>query len=140
MKNYENKILIFFIIILFYSGSVSGQKRQQEIISGMNGMVATAHPIASNTAIEILKMGGNAVDAAIAAAFVIGVVEPDGSGLGGGGGLVIYFNDEKKSVYINYYQSASSDVNNLSITLPTSLTTPPVNQPNILFIFCPSYL
>ena len=114
MKKYINKSTVFFIIFLFYSGStLFSQSRQPEIISGKNGMVATAHPLASNAALEILKMGGNAVDAAVAAAFVIGVVEPDGSGLGGGGGMLIYLNNEKKPVYINYYQSAPSATDQL---------------------------
>ena len=123
MKNYRNKFCIFFLIILFHSCSISSQTRQQEVISGTNGMVATAHPLASNAALEILKMGGNAVDAAVAAAFVIGVVEPDGSGLGGGGGMVIYLNDLKEPVYINYYQQASAEIDKLDYNNKTDNRT-----------------
>jgi gamma-glutamyltranspeptidase/glutathione hydrolase len=50
---------------------------------GMNGAAGTAHPLATQTAIAILKRGGSAVDAAVAANAVLGFVEPVSSGLGG---------------------------------------------------------
>ena len=123
MKNTNNKLIILFTVFLTLSGSVFSQKRQPEIVSGKNGMIATAHPLASNAALEILKLGGNAVDAAVAAAFVIGVVEPDGSGLGGGGGILIYLSKEKKPVYINYYQRTSSQVDKLDFNNKTENKT-----------------
>ncbi len=50
---------------------------------GLNGAAGTAHPLATQTAIEMLKRGGSAVDAAVAANAVLGFVEPVSSGLGG---------------------------------------------------------
>jgi gamma-glutamyltranspeptidase/glutathione hydrolase len=74
------------------------------------GAVATAHPLASEVAVEVLREGGNAADAAVAAAFALGVVEPQSSGLGGGGFALVWDAREQAVHVLDFREVAPAGV------------------------------
>jgi gamma-glutamyltranspeptidase/glutathione hydrolase len=73
---------------------------RSEVIA-RNGMAATSQPLATQAALDILKKGGNAIDAAIAANAVLGVVEPTGCGVGGDLFAIIWSADKGKLYGLN---------------------------------------
>jgi gamma-glutamyltranspeptidase / glutathione hydrolase len=83
--------------------TVSERRRHQHrgvVIAG-NGMMATGHPLASATGLRVLMDGGNAIDAAFAAAAVLGVVQPMMSGLGGDSFLLYYHRATRRIWAVN---------------------------------------
>ena len=71
------------------------------VVMGTNGMVASAHPLASQAGIRMLMQGGNAIDAAVATAAVLNVVEPEMSGLGGDAFLLIFMKKKNELRALN---------------------------------------
>ncbi len=71
--------------------------------------VSSAHPVATSAGLEILRNGGNAVDAAIAVSFALGVVEPDASGVGGYGQMLIHLPGMPRPRLIEFMTRAPED-------------------------------
>jgi gamma-glutamyltranspeptidase/glutathione hydrolase len=75
-------------------------------MSFRHGVVSSSHPIASKAGVEVLKRGGNAVDAAVATALTLGTVTPAFCGIGGGGFALIWLADERKAIFVDYREQA----------------------------------
>lgn len=77
-------------------------------VEGSGGMVASQEALATQVGRDILAQGGNAVDAAVATGFALAVTLPRAGNLGGGGFMLLYLNKEKKTVAIDYRETAAS--------------------------------
>jgi len=106
MKHGVRKFLLFLLAAFVFALPIFAADTINAEITARNGMVASAQPLASAAGLEILMAGGNAIDAAIAAAFALGVVEPNATGLGGEGMMVIYLAENKTTIAIDYRSMA----------------------------------
>jgi len=90
---------------LVLAASSQAQYDIQKTVKATHGVVVSAHPLASNIGLDILKKGGNAVDAAIATQLALAVVFPGAGNIGGGGFMVAHFSSGR-SLALDYREEA----------------------------------
>ncbi len=102
----------FSLSILFCSQLVSAAALP---LRSKQGMVVSAHPLASDAGVLMLAQGGNAVDAAVATTFAISVVEPFSAGIGGGGFLLMYSQKTGEMKALDFRERAPSKLPKICI-------------------------
>ena len=122
-KNSLNKI----------NGTMNNQSTKDKDARSSNAMAATSHPLATEEALKILKIGGNAVDASIAASIVLSVVEPNATSIGGDCFAIVKM-DNKDAVSfngsglapekLNYNFFKDRNIDKIGLTSPHSVTIP----------------
>lgn len=90
---------------LFASAPISTRAASPDPVRGKHAMVASQHELASRIGVEVMKKGGNAVDAAIAVGIALAVVYPEAGNLGGGGFMLMRFKDGR-ATSIDYREMA----------------------------------
>ncbi len=99
-----------FILLLAVTVVACGTKDQKEKVTGLiadSAMVVCAHPLAAKVGVDILKKGGNAIDAAIATQLALAVVYPVAGNLGGGGLMVVRLANDSLAA-LDYREKAPS--------------------------------
>ena len=103
-----SKSAFLFVIIFFCTINLAADSKDP--VRGKNGMVVSASNLATQVGIEILKKGGNAIDAAVAVGFALAVTYPAAGNIGGGGFMVIHLQDGTNKT-IDFREKAPQSVN-----------------------------
>ncbi|MCL1126371.1 gamma-glutamyltransferase [Shewanella surugensis] len=117
MRSLKTAFFTFFMILPFLalanitppsatSGPLYTHLATAQPIWAKNGMVASQEALATQAGVDILKQGGNAVDAAVAVAFSLAVTLPRAGNLGGGGFMLVHLAKENKNIAIDYREMA----------------------------------
>ncbi len=93
------------VLLLFAAQCVNGLAASPQPVKAEHGMVVTAQHLASDIGVEVMKEGGNAVDAAVAVGYALAVAHPSAGNIGGGGFMTIRFNDGT-STFLDFRERA----------------------------------
>ncbi len=104
------RILVIFLLFLLSTGSNPSFAAWPEPVRAKHAMVASQHELASKIGLEIMRKGGNAVDAAIAVGLALAVVYPEAGNIGGGGFMLVRLNSGR-TIAIDYRESAPAAAN-----------------------------
>lgn len=104
-KHVRSFVSIIFLFLALSSSTLPTFAASRRPMRGQHGMVASTNELASTVGVEIMKRGGNAVDAGVAVAFALAVVHPQAGNLGGGGFMLIRLKDGRATA-IDYREMA----------------------------------
>ena len=129
MKTFLTTIFLIFAVQLIAQDRITGQTfaTRSEVIA-QHGMACTSQPLATQAALDILKAGGNAIDAAIAANAVLGLVEPTGNGMGGDLFAIVWDAKTQKLYGLNASGRSPYDLN-LQYFIDHGITKVPSHGP-----------
>ena len=105
-----------FVVLVIFSANISAQVSYIDYLSpfhptiGQTGMVVSQNQASSDIGIQILDMGGNAVDAAVAVGFSLAITLPRAGNLGGGGFMLVYLQEEQKTIAVDFRSAAPKDI------------------------------
>ena len=105
-----------FVALAIFSANISAQVSYIDYLSpfhptiGQTGMVVSQNQASSDIGIQILDMGGNAVDAAVAVGFSLAITLPRAGNLGGGGFMLVYLQEEQKTIAVDFRSAAPKDI------------------------------
>ena len=113
MKLFKKSLNLFLIITFFFSlipAQSAAKGAWRDPVRAKHAIVASQHELASKIGADVMRRGGNAVDAAVAVALALAVVYPEAGNLGGGGFMLIRFKDGKTAA-IDYREMAPKAAN-----------------------------
>jgi len=104
LKNYISLLILLISFVIFSNYSTA--EEIPTAVKAESGMVVSAEKYATLAGLEVLKEGGNAVDAAVTVGFTLAVTFPRAGNIGGGGFMLVHLNEKNKTVAIDYREKA----------------------------------